>query len=64
MNFLEIGAMIKYIENGGVIKFHNIEFDPSSNELETRFKKLFGIEKRDKIISSKRGKNEQILQIK
>lgn len=62
MNFLEFEAMTKYIENGGVIKFHNIEF--SSNELETRFKKLFGIEKRDKIINSKRGKNERILQIK
>ena len=62
MNFLELEAINKYIENGGVIKFHNIEF--KSDELETRFKKLFGIEKRDKIISSKRGKNEQILQIK
>lgn len=54
MNILKIQTMTRYIENGGVLKFHNIEF--SSDELETKFKKLFGIDKRNKIIYPKRGK--------
>lgn len=43
MNILEIQAMFNYIENGGVIKFHNIEL--SSNKLEiifTSIKKRIG----------------------